>query len=94
LARTRGDITPLFADLPARQPFQPQPVLYPDRRPAWQRPALTRVAWLLLAAVLTVLAFASALTSRDFRDGHWHPGPGGSSFAPTAGWGHHLQPGR
>jgi hypothetical protein len=82
LARTRGDIETLFADLPAPHPFQPQLAVYPEQPSLWQRPALTRLAWLLLAAVLTVLTFASALASRDVHDGQWHRGPGGSSFAP------------
>jgi hypothetical protein len=91
LARTRGDIEQLFVDLPAPHPFQPQVAVDPKQRSARQRPALTRLAWLLLAAVLTVLAFASALTSRDVHDGHWQRGPGGSSFAPTGGPNHdHL----
>jgi Domain of unknown function (DUF1707) len=93
LARTRGDIEPLFLDLPAPSPFQPQLPPGPLPRPAWQRPALTRLAWLLLAAVLAALAFASALTSRDFHDGYGSRSPAGSSFMPAGGWGHHGPPG-
>jgi Domain of unknown function (DUF1707) len=94
LARTRGDIDQLFVDLPSPYPFQPQVAVDPKQPSASQPPALTRLAWLLLAAVLTVLAFASALTSRDFHDEHWRHGPGGSSFAPTGGPNHDHLSGR
>lgn len=83
LARTRGEIEPLFLDLPAPHPFQPPtaalrwhesgPLSAPWWRLAglsdWSRAVLAAVVALLISLILGLTTVAVAAASHDFGSG-------------------------
>ena len=83
LARTRGDIEPLFLDLPAPHPFQPTTATVPrnDADPAgapwwrwselsdWSRAVVAGMAALLISIILGLTAVAVAAASHEFGAG-------------------------
>jgi uncharacterized membrane protein len=90
-ARTRGDLAPVFADLPVQQPVQApaSPVPTPSRVPAgaphrprwWPVPVAPLVIALVALTVLTHLPFVLLVVVLFFCLGRWRHGA----------WGHRRQ---
>jgi len=82
LARTRGEIEPLFLDLPAPHPFQPAAAALPRRDPDplssrwrssaggdWSRAVLAGIVALLISIVLGLTTVAVAAAVHQFGSG-------------------------
>ena len=84
-AKTRGDLAPIFADLPVSHPgTAPRGPLAPPRPRWWPVPLAPVLVALVVLTVLTHLPFVLLLVVLFVCFGRWHRG----------GWGHYRYRGR